>query len=1093
MSEAMSDNATLFLSFSRDVSALSRPEASVASASTGFDALSLQPFFSGVSVLNQVPTFSRSDGSVLVSAGSDDVAVGIALQSDGKIVLSGYSVTAGVASDFSLLRFDSQGRIDRAFGMDGWSMVSFGALDYAADVALQPDGKIVMAGTTLRSDTDSDFALVRFDTDGHPDTTFSGDGLVTTSMGSRRDTASVLLLQPDGSVVVAGCTIKNDDASDSDFAVARYDTDGKLDKSFSADGKTTTSLGTSVAEAYGVVLQGDGKIVLAGFTTLTATGCDIALVRYSADGTLDKSFSGDGKVTTPLSSLDDVARSVAVQPDGKIVVAGYTTGGLAESDVALVRYNADGTLDTGFDGDGKVTTSIGLFDNRAYSMAIQSDGRILVVGYTGEGGECNLAMVRYETDGGLDATFGREGMVVLPFGSIDPVGLDVALQPDGKIVVAASVWNGIDYDFMLLRCHADGTPDRSFGVVETLGGSVVCSEGTGSGVAGAPVVLDADVQVCDPEHDSFGSYAGTSLRLCREGGADAHDHYYAAGAAGADFIEGGLLNVDGRVIGSVAVNRGGVLQLDFGEAATGALVNRSMQKIAYANSSDTPPAQVVIVWQFSDGDPETPQSAEGTTTVTIEATNDEPTGAVTITGVPLPGEALVATVSALHDPDGMGDLTWQWYRGASAIAGATASTCLLGSPDAGFPITAHVSWIDGYGTHETVSSSNLRFPGSVGADALEGLSGDDMLFGAGGNDTLAGGAGNDTISGGDGIDTVRFSTLVEHCVIGLHDGVYTVYDRTGADGIDRVSGVELYSFDGVVMTSAELGGLVDTAAPVIITSAPTPDSSGVSLGGGITLTFSETIQVGNGAVALHRESPDGAVVEGLVTVSGSTLSFEPVEELARETRYYVTLEEGAVCDLAGNVSASVSFAFVTERARYCLDGTLTLWNGDRAIPGVEVSLAAEDKGVSLSVCDSGGVYHFDTIEEGDYIMQAARVPCTSDTRAIGSTDALAALKIALGHHAADPGDTPSPYSIFAADVDHSGRVTTGDALDILKTAIGFNQHCEWVFMPESTGSEPMDRDHVTWPSSDIAVTLDHDTQIDLVGVLLGDVDGSWGG
>jgi hypothetical protein len=168
---------------------------------------------------------------------------------------------------------------------------------------------------------------------------------------------------------------------------------------------------------------------------------------------------------------------------------------------------------------------------------------------------------------------------------------------------------------MLVRYNPDGTPDRSFDPLDTLGGTVLYIAGS----SGTPVVLDADAQVFDVESEASGSYNGAVLSLFRQGGANPEDQFVATGSL-ETLTEGAELTIDGIAIGMVTTNSGGLLQFDFGAAATGELVNRAMQSIAYANVSDSPPVELVIGWHFSDGDAVNPGIAAGSTTVTINAT-----------------------------------------------------------------------------------------------------------------------------------------------------------------------------------------------------------------------------------------------------------------------------------------------------------------------------------------------------------------------------------------------------------------------------------------------------------------------------------------
>ena len=243
---------------------------------------------------------------------------------------------------------------------------------------------------------------------------------------------------------------------------------GDLDLSFGGGGKVTTAIGTGGDFGYSVIQQADGKLVVAG-SSWNGSNADVALVRYNADGPLDTGFDGDGKVTTAIGGSDDVGYSVIQQADGKLVVAGYSHNG-SDSDVALVRYNADGSLDTGFDGDGKVTTAIGGSYDAGYSVIQQSDGKLVVAGYSWNGSNDDFALVRYNADGSLDASFDGDGIVTTAIGTGYDEGYSVIQQADGKLVVAGTSYNGSSNDFALVRYNADGSLDASFdgdGIVTT--------------------------------------------------------------------------------------------------------------------------------------------------------------------------------------------------------------------------------------------------------------------------------------------------------------------------------------------------------------------------------------------------------------------------------------------------------------------------------------------------------------------------------------------------------------------------------------------------------------------------------------------------
>ena len=305
-----------------------------------------------------------------------------------------------------------QGSMDTSFGNSGNVTTDFGGgEDNARGIAIQPDGKLVTAGSAEdRSGPGwaNDFALARYNSDGSLDTSFGNGGKVTTAFFGDSDDASDVALQDDGKIVVAGSTFNNVDSS-WDVALARYNPDGSLDTSFGNGGKVVTDYSGGDDEARAVAIQQDGKIVAAGVNRQPPPGenepsnYDFALARYNTDGSLDTSFDGDGKVTTDFDSgLADYANAVAVQQDGKIVAARYTwndTTGM--SDQALARYNSDGSFDTKFNrGSGKVSTALG-HGASIEDLAIQQDGKIVSAGRRiNDATYYDFSLVRYHPQNG---------------------------------------------------------------------------------------------------------------------------------------------------------------------------------------------------------------------------------------------------------------------------------------------------------------------------------------------------------------------------------------------------------------------------------------------------------------------------------------------------------------------------------------------------------------------------------------------------------------------------------------------------------------------------------------------------------------------
>ena len=565
-----------------------------------------------VTAVNDAPTYIVGDGKLTTAIGANDNGRSVTVQTDGKILVAGYSANGG-GSDFALVRYNSDGTLDTSFSGDGKLTTNIlTSDDYGYSLTVQADGKILVAGTS-HNGSDWDIALVRYNSDGTLDASFSGDGKLTTAIGTSHEGGYSVTVQADGKILVAG---QSWNASDVDFALVRYNSDGTLDTSFSGDGKLTTAIGASDDYGYSVTVQADGKILVAGHSSN-----DFALVRYNSDGTLDTSFSGDGKLTTAIGAGNDFGYSVTVQADGKILVAGASHSG-SNYDFALARYNSDGTLDTSFSGDGKLTTAIGASDDYGWSVTVPADGKILVAGYSANGSNNDFALVRYNSDGTLDPSFSGDGKLTTAIGAGHDEGYSVTVQADGKILVAGYSSNGSNDDFALVRYNSDGTLDTSFdsSFTNTLGGTVAFTEG------GAAVVLDADVQVLDAELSAADNFNGATLSLARNGGANAQDLFSATGTLAA-LNQGGSLIVGGTTIGTVTTNSGGTLLLTLNSNATNTLVNSALQQIAYSNSSDAPPASVQINWTFNDGNAGAqgsggPLTATGSVTVNITPVND---------------------------------------------------------------------------------------------------------------------------------------------------------------------------------------------------------------------------------------------------------------------------------------------------------------------------------------------------------------------------------------------------------------------------------------------------------------------------------------
>jgi uncharacterized delta-60 repeat protein len=404
-------------------------------------------------------------GKVTTTIGNIDykiIALGIQ-PSTQKIVVAGSSYN-GTKYNFALVRYNTDGSLDTGFGAAGTNGIvttSIGSVDDEAyGLVIQSDDTILVAGSS-HNGTDYDFALVKYTKDGIPDTTFgtAGTGIVTTPIGSGQDYAYSLGIQYDGSIVVAGSSYNG---TKYNFALVRYTKEGILDTTFGAagtNGKVITPVGSYYDYANALVIQSDDTILVAGRSSINeeSTKYKFALVKYTKDGIPDATFgtAGTGIVTTTIGNIYDEAHALGIQPSTqKIVVAGSSYNG-TKYNFALVRYNTDGSLDTGFGADntGIVTTPIGSNYAFAYALGIQSDESIVAAGFSNNSSNYDFALVKYTKDGNIDTTFGTGGIATTPIGSSDDFAYALGIQSDKKIVVAGTFYNisSSKYDFALAR------------------------------------------------------------------------------------------------------------------------------------------------------------------------------------------------------------------------------------------------------------------------------------------------------------------------------------------------------------------------------------------------------------------------------------------------------------------------------------------------------------------------------------------------------------------------------------------------------------------------------------------------------------------
>ncbi len=743
------------------------------------------------------------------------------------------------------------------------------------------------------------------------------------------------------------------------------------------------------------------SVVTRGGTAAYSSATESASLNVQSVNDAPAFLIGDGKLTTAIGTGEDGGQSVTLQPDGKILVAGYSSNG-SHNDFALVRYNADGSLDSTFDGDGKLTTAIGTSNELGYSLTLQPDGKILVAGQSFNGSHNDFALVRYNADGSLDTTFDGDGKLTTAIGNDHDYGLSVTLQPDGKILVAGSSRNGSKWDFALVRYNADGSLDTSFDSSYTDFGSALAKT-IAFAEGGAATLLDTRVHITDLELDAQGHYAGASLTLSRQGGASADDIFSSGVAALGALTEGGALTVSGTTIGTVTQNSAGTLVLGFNTSATHSLVNAALEGIAYSNTYHAPPASLDLNWVFSDGNTGAQGSGgalatTGSITVTITAVNDAPTGSLTITGTPTQGRVLTAA-NSLADLDGIptsgtGAIAYQWRADGEPISGATGSTFTLTQAQVGKAISVTASYTDGGGTAESVTSEA----------------------------------------------TVALANLDDP-----------------ATGLVQIIGIPALGS----LLSSSLSNLLDADGP--ITSTTWQWQRSISTGQG-PLVWSDIAS----ATAPSLAIPSGADYLG----STLRLAATTVDALGGST----TLFSSPTDPIAG-VSTQFSTRFWAD-AKPIANAVVQVGNATAQATGADGSVALS--GIA-----------------GPSMTLSAQKPVTSaeapsHAQAVTLQDAVAILKMISGQAGAAASPAAARAQSLAADFDGSGTVSLADALGVLRHVVGLQApKPSWVFVEEGDDALPsLLNPGIPGPVT-VEVTPPGPIEVNLIGVLRGDVDGSF--
>lgn len=389
-------------------------------------------------------TFGENGFVISPETPDEEQTYKIAVQQDGKIVIAGF-VNAGGGQDFLVTRYLTNGELDAGFGMNGIATFDGGTeADVAWDMVIQTDGKILLGGNVNNTNTTyDDYALVRLNPDGSPDNSFGNNGLVVTDIEGQWDNVYAMALQDDGKILLAG---ESYSLNFRRVCVCRYLPDGSLDNDFCCGGFAPFKIGMENDHPRDIAIQENGMYIIAGYFDDLSDQAFISRMDY--DGNLDNNFGINGTATLDIGGRDDRFNTVVIQPDGKILVGGMN-GEPGNWDYLFARYNSNGTLDLSFGSNGIMLINYSINDI-ALDMVLQDDNKILCTG-----GGYQFELLRLNENGYPDQEFGDDGLVNTGFGNEYAFSRSLALQSDGKILVGGNVINNNEYDLAICRYHTE--------------------------------------------------------------------------------------------------------------------------------------------------------------------------------------------------------------------------------------------------------------------------------------------------------------------------------------------------------------------------------------------------------------------------------------------------------------------------------------------------------------------------------------------------------------------------------------------------------------------------------------------------------------
>jgi uncharacterized delta-60 repeat protein len=451
-----------------------------------------------------VDTSYGSNGLVVTNFGGACNINSIVLQTDNKVVAAG-TFNNGSSTDFAIARYLKNGALDTTFNGTGEVTSNFGNSDNAISVAIDTTGRIVVGGYYTDPTNNSHFEIARYTTNGSLDPSFNGSGVTGTTFGSNREYLSAIALQSNGEIIAGGNVWGG--YSYAELAFVRFNVDGSIDNSFGTNGQTLDPMGSNDYDyIYFLTIAANGQIFSGGYTLSDNLGY-FTLIVLNQNGSLDSNFAADGNLLFYYPGNDIGYLTPMVQNDGKIVVNGTTTvPGIPNF---LARFKQNGSPDLTYGNNGMATTS-------GYGAVMQTDQKVVESNYynVDSTGSTGIMMSRYNSDGSPDLTYGTNG-VVQDFPGASTYN-SLAIQPDNKVVVGANINNNFGESLALIRYNTDGTPDATFGT----GGITIPNFQYFNYPQSIAIGSDGKIIVAEVANNASGQYVAVLVRFTSNGSID---------------------------------------------------------------------------------------------------------------------------------------------------------------------------------------------------------------------------------------------------------------------------------------------------------------------------------------------------------------------------------------------------------------------------------------------------------------------------------------------------------------------------------------------------------------------------------------------